>query len=127
MNMKTRISLNQLSLPFGQRAGGRRALALSYEDRVKAFWFLSSALLVAFVAYVYAVNATAHHVAERAALEREASNLNAELATLEFQSIAMKNDVTIEVARQYGFEEVAQPLYVAKKSDAALSFNAKRP
>lgn len=117
------LNLNQLSLPFGQG----RTRSLSYDDRARVFWFLTSAVFFSLIVYVYAVNATAHHVAERAALEREASDLGASLADLEFQSIALKSDVTLEVARSYGFEEVKEPLYVAQKSGAALSFNTPRP
>jgi hypothetical protein len=129
MKKKINLDLNQLSLPFAK--GGKqasRALAhVSYDDRVKAFWFLAGASLFALATYVYAVNATAHHVAERAALERQASALSASIATLEFQTIAMKNDITIETAHQYGFVEVAQPLYVAVEKAPALSYNDKRP
>jgi hypothetical protein len=127
--MKKNINLNQLPLPFlpTQAGAGRRAYALSYDDRAKLFWFLAGAFLFALATYVYAVNATAHHVAERAALEREAANLSAEIATLEFEAIALKNDITIEVARSYGFTEVEKPLYVSAEKAGSLSFNAERP
>jgi hypothetical protein len=125
--MKKRMSLNQLPLPFlSQRGVQSRVRSISIDDRARAFWFLAGALIFALGAYVYAVNATAHHVAERASLEREATDLNAALADLEFQSIALKNDITLEVARAHGFEEVEQPLYVAKKSAASLSLNTTR-
>ncbi len=137
--MKRKLNLNQLALPFdllgqrsfsslGRKGGMARALSsVSYDDRVKAFWFLAGACLFALATYVYAVNATAHHVAERAALEREASDLSAEIATLEFKSIALKGDITLELAHQYGFKEVEQPLYVAADKDNSLSFNAQKP
>lgn len=127
--MKTKINLNQLPLPFLPAQGGVKGAtrAISYDDRAKLFWFLAGAFLFALATYMYAVNATAHHVAERAALEREAANLSAEIATLEFQAIAMKNDISIEVARAYGFVEVEKPLYVSADKADSLSFNPKRP
>ena len=131
MKKNINLNLNQLSLPFsslGSKRGMARALSsVSYDDRAKAFWFLTGACLFALATYVYAVNATAHHVAERAALEREASDLSAEIATLEFRSIALKGDITLDLARQYGFEEVEKPLYVASDKADSLSFNADRP
>lgn len=125
--MKKNLNLNQLSLPFGTGKATRALSAISYDDRVRAFWFLTGAFLFALVTYVYAVNATAHNVAERAALEREASDLSSEIATLEFRSIAMKGDITLELAHQYGFTEVDRPLYVTSNKAESLSFNAKRP
>lgn len=121
--MKKHINFNQLSLPFGES----RTRAISYDDRAKAFWFLATACLFSLVAYVYAVNATARNIAERGALELEAVELNAELATLEFSYIALTHGITLETARHYGFTEVAEPLYVAKDGESALSFNAQRP
>lgn len=121
-----KFNLNQLSLPF-QASGQSRTRSLSYDDRAKAFWFLAGAFLFALATYVYAVNATAHHVAERAALEREATDLAAEIATLEFESIALKGDITLELARSYGFEEVEKPLYIAADKAESLSFNAEKP
>ena len=127
MKKNFNLSFNQLSLPFGQTSQGRKGLTISYDDRAKAFWFLAGACIFALVVYIYAVNATAHHVAERAALERQSANLSTELATLEFESIALKNDVTLDVAHQYGFQEVAKPLYVASDQAESLSFNTNRP
>ncbi len=99
--------------------------AISYEDRARTFWFLASVCLISLGAYVYAVNATAHHVAMRAELEREAVELHTELAELEFQYIKLKNEVTIDVARELGFTEVQNPLYIARENTASLSFNSE--
>ncbi len=117
------MNLNQLSLPFNEV----RAQALSYENRAKTFWVLSAICLCSFISYIYAVNATARYVAQRSALEQEAADLHADLATLEFQYIAMTSDITLETAAQYGFTEVREPLYVAKDGAPALSFNTPRP
>ena len=120
--MSKNINLNQLSLPFSQG----RSRAISYDDRVRAFWFLTGACFLSLVVYVYAVNATARNVALRASLEKESTELGAELATLEFQYIDLKGEVTIERAGEYGFQEVKEPLYVSRESsEASLSFNTQ--
>ncbi len=110
-----------MTLPFSQG----RAMAFSYEHRTAAFWVLSAACLLSLVTYVYAVNATAHNVSLRASLERESTELNTELATLEFQYIALKSGVTLETAHEYGFTEVKEPLYVSRGENNSLSFNTQ--
>ncbi len=117
--MKTKMTLNQMSLPFGEA----KAELLSYDNRVKTFWTLAMLCLLAFVAYFYAINVTAHNVAQRGALEREAGNLTTEIASLEFQYIGLKDQVTIETAHGLGFKEVSNPLYVARGGNNSLSFN----
>jgi len=64
-------------------------------------------------------------VALRASLEREATELSGELATLEFQYIARTGEVTLEMAQQYGFVEVKEPLYVSRDGAPSLSFNTE--
>lgn len=117
--MRNNINLNQLTLPFGQVKSG----ILSLDNRVRAFWTLSFVCVACLVIYVYAVNATARNVALRAALEREATELNSEIAGLEFEYIARTGEVTLERAQALGFSEVKEPLYVSKDDSSSLSFN----
>lgn len=98
---------------------------IRYEDRVRAFWFLLSLCFIAFGFYVYAVSATAHNVAMRAELGREASNISAELATLEFQYIKLQNEVTLSKAQELGFAEVEAPLYATRGDYHTFSFNTR--
>ena len=115
------ISENQLTLPFGEI----RAKSLTYENRERVFWGLVLCALSFVGIYIYAINATAHHIAVRQNLERQLSETRAELGALEFEHIALKNGVTIEVAQAHGFGEVSKPLYVSRKSSSALSFNSR--
>lgn len=98
---------------------------ISYEDRVRTFWFLATVCLISLGAYVYAVNSTARNVALRSELERQVVNLNTELAGLEFQYIKLKNEVTLEIAKELGYQEVRQPLYISRGSAPSLSFNTE--
>ncbi len=79
--------------------------------------------LLMMVAYIYALNMTAHNVAQRASLERESAELATDLASLEFQYIALKDDITIETAGALGFKEVSEPLYVAREAHSAVSLS----
>lgn len=114
---------NQMPLPFSQ-SGQTRSRAISIEDRERTFWFLASVSLLSLFVYIYAINAAAHHIAVRQNLEKEVAETNTRLSTLEFNVIALKNNVTLEVAQSYGFEEVSAPLYVSRTSSASsLTFN----
>ena len=111
---------NQLALPFGER-GGR---AISYDNRVRFFWFLVAISILSLSVYMYAINATARNIAARQNLEREVVKLATTLDSLEFAYIGLKNDITIELAYSYGFQEVKSPLYVSRaRSAPSLSFN----
>lgn len=111
---------NQPHLPFTQV----RSRAISYEDRERAFWFLVSASLLSLIIYIYAINAAAHHIAVRQNLEKQVAETSARIGSLEFNVIALKNNVTLEVARSYGFEEVKAPLYVSRSASLnTLTFN----
>lgn len=112
-----------MPLPFSQ-SGQTRSRAISIEDRERTFWFLASVSLLSLFVYIYAINAAAHHIAVRQNLEKEVAETNTRLSTLEFNVIALKNNVTLEVAQSYGFEEVSAPLYVSRTSSASsLTFN----
>lgn len=122
MSRRIRISENQLTLPFGE--GGE--VSISYEDKKKAFWSLVSLSLLALSFYIYAINATAHHIAVRENLEREVSELRAELGVLEFASISLKNAVTMERAVELGFQEAKRPLFVSRAPNTSLTLNTAR-
>lgn len=111
---------NQLSLPFGQR---RRGVAISYERRQHLFVVLITVSIISILAYIYAINATARNIAERASLEREIAGISTSLDSLEFAYIELRNNVTIELAYAKGFKEEKSPLFVSRSRAASLSFN----
>lgn len=117
---RIKFNHNQLTIPFGDKS----QIALSIDGRERFFWFLVSVSVFSLLIYVYAINAAAHHIAVRQNLESEVTALNSSLGSLEFDSIALKNAITMEVASIYGFEEVREPLYVSRNSPAtALTLN----
>ena len=96
---------------------------ISYDHRVRFFWTMITLALLSLSVYMYAINASARHVAERQDSERQIAEVSAKLNSLEFAYIELKNNVTIELAYQYGFREARNPLYVSRTSPASLSFN----
>jgi hypothetical protein len=116
---KNRFNENQLTLPLDQI----RTQVLSYEGRVRVFWALCFVSLGSLILYIYAINATAHNIALRQELEKEVAQISVNLSSIEFDSIEMKNAITIETAHQYGFAEVKEPLYVTRDSADSLTLN----
>ena len=119
MTRKITFNHNQLTLPLGERG----SIAISYDHRARFFLVLATISILSFVAYIYAINATARNVAVRQDLERQIADIATDLDSLEFSYIELKNNVTMELAYQYGFSEVRNPLYVSRTRPTALSFN----
>lgn len=119
MSRKIIFNQNQLSLPLGER----RLRSASFEDRERAFWFLVSVSICSLFIYIYAINATAHHIAVREHLERGVAEVEARLSALEFSAIALRNEITLEIAQVHGFAEVKTPLYVSREAAPALTLN----
>ena len=100
-----------------------RAKAISYENRARLFLIFASIAVLSLFAYVYAINATARNIALRQGLERQIADISANLNSLEFAYIELRNNVTIELAYHYGFQEIRNPLYISRTRPASLSFN----
>lgn len=100
-----------------------KAKVISYENRVRFFWTLAAICLALLFVYIYSINATARNIAERQSWERQMARINSELNSLEFTYIELKNDVTLELAHQYGFREARNPLYVSRTQNSSLSYN----
>lgn len=96
---------------------------ISYETRARFFWSLVVISAMSFVIYIYAVYATANNVSVRQNLEKQISAISSDLNALEFTYIELKNSVTLELANNYGFKEVRNPLYISRNHSTSLSFN----
>lgn len=119
---KLKFNYNQLTLPFDSIRSIRVGF-ISYDYRVRTFWALVAVSLVSLGAYIYAINATARHIANRQNLERQIAERSRTLDSLEFTYIGLKNNVTIDLAYEKGFREEKSPLFVSRSRTAALSFN----
>jgi hypothetical protein len=117
MTRRSRFNENQLTLPFG------RIAVTTLDTRVRLFWTLVGVSLLSLVVYIYAINATARHVAVRQELEREMASASASVNSLEFKLIELKNQITLDLAYEYGFYEVENPLYVRRENPQALTLN----
>lgn len=100
-----------------------KTIIISYHNRVRFFWVLVAISILSLGVYVYAINTIARNVASRQNLERQLVKTSAGLDALEFAYIELKNNITIELAHDYGFQEVRSPLYVSRARSLSLSFN----
>ena len=81
-----------------------RTKTIPYDYRFFTFLFLISLSILSFCVYIYAVNATARNVATRQESERQIAKISTDLDALEFAYIELKNNVTMELAYEYGFK-----------------------
>ncbi len=110
-----------ISLPA--TAYGFRRWQAGYDNRVRFFWTVVTVSVLSLFIYIYAINATARNIVTRQDLERQIANASANLDSLEFVYIELKNNITIELAYYYELKEVRNPLYVSRINPASLSFN----
>jgi hypothetical protein len=82
------------------------------------FWAMVATIVLFVGMYIYFVNKTVLNVVARQNVEAQTSNLNTELGNLESQYIASKNGVTMALAQQMGFQEVAnQEIFITRQAD----------
>lgn len=103
-----------------------RTKTLSYDYRFKVFAVLVSLSVLSFGLYIYAIYATASHAATRQEAERQITKIVANLDVLEFSYIELKNNITMELAYEYGFKEARSPLYIPRTRSTSLTFNTLR-
>ncbi len=96
---------------------------ISYDSRRYLFYILALMATASLVIYVYAVNSIARNVAVVENLEGEVAEMVVELSSLEFQYISLKNEITLQLAEQYGFKEARNPVYVSRSVGTALTWN----
>ena len=96
---------------------------ISYDRRVYLFWILVFISIISLSTYIYAVNAIARNIAIKQNLERQITNMANDFNSLEFAYIGLRNNVTMELAYQHGFQEVKSPLYISRIHPKSLSFN----
>ena len=103
-----------------------KARTITYTHRAYFFWALTAISILSLILYIYAINATARNIAHGQKFERQIAQIGNNLDSLEFTYIGIKNNVTLELAHQYGFKEVRNPLFVSRSSNNSLSFNNLR-
>ncbi|MEK7552101.1 MAG: hypothetical protein AAB534_01670 [Patescibacteria group bacterium] len=92
-----------------------RALKL---DQRKLFLLSSIFVLFLITVYLFSVNATVFNIAERTRVEKDINILEHKIGELEFELIAERSNIDIELAYSFGFEEATDIKFISKKSVA---------
>lgn len=100
-----------------------KAKAISIDSKANIFWFMVGVSLLSLFVYFYAINSIARSTAMRQNLEAQVVDAAGRIGTLEFAYIELKNNITSEVAANYGFKEVKKPLFVTRTTGSALTLN----
>lgn len=102
-----------------------RSKIISIDFRAKVFWTLFPIFILSIGVYLYSVLATVEHTVIRERLVRESEELYDRVSELEFKSIALRNEVDLTKAKELGFTEVRNPIYISRSSNA-LTLNTEQ-
>ena len=95
-------------------------------NEVTTFWTLLGILLCIIATYGYFLNATVSSVIERERAAHEQEELLAELTYLETEHVALRSEVTMDLAYKRNFVDAAEPTFIALTSaNTALSMSAE--
>jgi hypothetical protein len=96
---------------------------IKMENPVTA-WALFSLIVGLVFVYAYFVNGTIQNIVEAKDMRVKISALTSSIGNLEASYLEKKGEITLEYAHSKGFvESSSSALYIAKKSEASLSFN----
>lgn len=95
-------------------------------NQVTTVWALLATIVFFLGLYVYFVNVTILHTAQRQDLEEVISDTKSKISQLELSFIENNRSVTKDTARELGFTEVASVVFL-KRGDTRLTFNEPRP
>lgn len=82
---------------------------------------LGGIALFSAIFYMYGISKTVHTVALRQELETELSARTASVSELEFEYLALKNTVDLDMAESLGFKTTETAHYVSRRTPVAYS------
>lgn len=98
-----------------------KTLALSIHTNRTVVLTLATLALCSAVFYVYGISKAIHNVAERQSLEKELAVRTAHVSDLEFEYLALKNTVDINMAQSLGFAITDTAHYVTRQTSVAYA------
>lgn len=101
----------------------RARIAVQYTYYTYAFWALLTAIVLMVASYVYLVNATIFHTAERQRLEDAIIDTKSVVSQLELARIDAHRNVTRAYAAELGFVEAPTLVFVERDSTVSLSLH----
>jgi len=77
-------------------------------------WTLIGFIVVLCGLYIYFMNGTVFTVAKRVQVEQKVATRSSGLSRLEFTSIAMRNNIDIDLAYSLGYTDIQDARYISK-------------
>jgi hypothetical protein len=79
------------------------------------FWTMIALIILLGLTYMYFINKTIWNVAAREKMQDEIVTINSQLGEKEFEYIKSKGSITMESAKQLGFDQPARVSFVTKE------------
>jgi len=99
---------------------------LQFNNKKNIVWALIFTVVVLFAFYGYLIKKTVLNVVERGRAEQALNTLGSKVGELEFQYIALKNKVNLDLAYTLGFKNVEKSAFISRKTPDILSLNFLR-
>lgn len=90
-------------------------------NQVYILWFLVAGIVALIALYIYFVNVTIFHTAERQELDESITEIKTSISQLELELIDGTREITKDYAYNLGFQEVEEVSYVSRDPSTKLS------
>jgi hypothetical protein len=95
----------------------------TFKNQVYTFWSLVTLIVVAMALYIYFVQTTIFHTAERQQLQEMIIDTKSAISQLELELIEANREVTQEYALALGFVDVANTVFVERNTNSGVSLS----
>jgi hypothetical protein len=86
------------------------------ELKQKLFWIFSLTIFLLVCLYIYFIVSTIKNVVAIEIMEIEKTESALAISTKEFKFISMRNNITLDLAKTIGFQEIKEQNYITTKS-----------
>lgn len=92
-------------------------------NQTHIFWACVGIIAMLIFSYIYFVNITIFHTADRSNIEESITDLKSSISQLELELIDETRTVTLEEAYDLGFRDVKSPVFVKRDHNTRLTIN----
>lgn len=92
-------------------------------NQIYMFWGGIALVVIFSFMYIYFVNVTIFHTAERSNIEETITDLKSQISQLELELIDGTRELTLSYAYTLGFNDIKEPTFVKRDHNTRLSLN----
>jgi len=93
--------------------------SIKYSRRA-IFFYLMIVCFIAFSLYMFFLGRTIFDLVARSKVEAEIKMVSSSIFSLELEVLAYSNEITIQKAKELGFVDNSEPVFLSKKSFISL-------